>query len=120
MAISVDNTYLTRYSTDASDISASELTSALQQVKTDEETLDACKQFEAYMLEQMFKNMEESTKLLTEDEEEDDGGSGAYVDMFSDTYYKSIAEQMVNANQGIGIAEKLYESIKAQQGGTIE
>jgi Rod binding domain-containing protein len=38
--------------------------------------------------------------------------------MFSDTYYQSIAEQMVNSGQGLGIAEQLYNSIQSQQSGT--
>lgn len=118
MSISVDNTYFTNYSADAADAAASKLTGTIESASTDEETLAACKQFEAYMIEQMYKNMEEATKILTEDEEDD--SSSDYIDMFSDTYYQSIAEQMVNSGQGFGIAEQLYDSIKAQQGGTIE
>lgn len=118
MSISVDNTYITRYSTDAADAAASKLTSTLEGAATDEETLEACRQFESYMIEQMFKNMREATKVLTEDEEEDSGNE--YLDMFSDRYYQDIAERMVNSGQGLGIAEQLYNSIKLQQGGTIE
>lgn len=118
MSISVDNTYLTRYSTDATDAAASKLTNTLESAATDEETLEACRQFESYMIEQMFKNMREATKVLTEDEEEESGNE--YLDMFSDNYYQAIAESMVNSGQGLGIAEQLYHSIKLQQGGTIE
>lgn len=114
MAISVDNTYFTNYSLDAADAAATKLTDTIEGAGTDEETLEACKEFEAYMIEQMFKNMEETTKLLTEDEEED--SNDEYVDMFSDTYYQSIAEQMVNSGQSLGIATQLYDSIMAQQG----
>ena len=118
MSISVDNTYFTNYSADAADAAVSKLTGTIESAVTDEETLAACKQFEAYMIEQMYKNMEEATKILTEEEEDD--SSSDYIDMFSDTYYQSLAEQMVNSGQGFGIAEQLYDSIKAQQGGTIE
>lgn len=117
MAISLDNTYLTNYSVDATDAAASKVTSALEGAATDAETLEACRQFEAYMIEQMYKNMEEAAKILTEDEEDD--GSGDYVEMFSDNYYQDIAEKMVNSGQGLGIAEQLYNSIKEQQGGTV-
>lgn len=115
MSISVD-TYFTNYSADAADAAASKLTNTLESAETDEETLEACRQFESYMIEQMFKNMREATKVLTEDEE--DGNE--YLDMFSDNYYQAVAESMVNSGQGLGIAEQLYNSIKQQQGGTIE
>jgi Rod binding domain-containing protein len=118
MALSIDNTYLTNYySTDVSDVTASTLTSSIENASTDEETMEACQEFEAYMLEQMFKSMEEASKVLTEDDDEDDSSSD-YVDMFSDNYYQSIAEQMVNSGQGLGIAEQLYNSIQSQQGTT--
>ena len=109
MAISVDNTYFTNYSVDANNAAADRVTGKLESMETDEETLDACKQFEAYMIQQMFKSMQESAKALTEDDEEDD--SGQYVDMFSDIYLQSIAESMVNSGQGLGMAEQLYDSI---------
>lgn len=118
MAISLDNTYMTNYSLDAADAAASRLTSTLESAATDEETLSACRQFESYMIEQMFKNMREATKVLSEEDEENE--SDDYLDMFSDNFYKDIAERMVNSGQGLGIAEQLYNSIKLQQGGTQE
>ena len=109
MAISVDNTYLTNYSVDANNSTADKVTSQIQNAQTDDETLEACKQFEAYMIQQMFKNMQESAKILTDDD--DDDGSSQYVDMFSDVYLQGIAESMVNSGQGLGIAQQLYDSI---------
>lgn len=114
MAISLDNTYMTNYVLDAADAAASKLTSKLESAATDEETLSACRQFESYMIEQMFKNMREATKVLTDEDEDSDGSD--YLDMFSDNYYQDIAERMVNSGQGLGIAEQLYHSIKLQQG----
>lgn len=116
MAFSIDNTYLTNYSTDASDVSSARLTDSIQNASTDEETLEACKQFESYMIEQLYKNMEETTKLFSD---EDDDSSGDYVDMFSDNYYQDIADKMVNSGQGLGIAEQLYNSIMQQKGTTV-
>lgn len=118
MAISIDNTYLTNYSTDATAAAASKLSSQIENASTDEETLEACQQFEAYMIEQMYKNMQEASKILTEDEEEDD--SSQYVDMFQDNYIQAIAQSMVNSGQSIGIAEKLYESIMKNSGTSAE
>lgn len=110
MAVSgIGDTYLTNYSTTASDTVSERLTNTVQQADSDEEMLDACQQFEAYMIQQMFKTMEESAKIFSDDEEED---SSDYVDMFQDNYLSTIAEQMVNSGQGLGIAEQLYESMK--------
>jgi len=112
MSISLD-TYLTGYPTDAVDYSANRLTNQIQSASTDDETMEACKEFEAYMIQQMFKTMEESAKVFSDEEEE---SSGDYVEMFSDNYLQEIAESMVASGQGVGIAEQLYESIKRNQG----
>ena len=110
MAISgIGDSYLTSYSTTANDALSNELANQVQNAEKDEEMLDACKQFEAYLVQQMFKSMEESAKIFS-DEEEDD--SSSYVDMFQDNYLSTIAEQMVNSDQGLGLAEQLYESMK--------
>ena len=76
--------------------------------------LDACKQFESYLVQQMFKSMQESAKVFS-DEDEDDNSTD-YVNMFQDNYLETIAEQMVNSGQGLGIAEQLYDSMKANSG----
>lgn len=116
MAMSIDNTYLTNYSVDANTSTADKLSSQIQSADTDEETLEACKQFEAYMIQQMYKNMQEAAKILTDDGDED--SSNEYVDMFQDNYLQSIAESMVNSGQGLGIAEQLYDSIQKNSGAT--
>ena len=108
MSMSIDNTYLTNYSTDSASAAADKVSSQIQNADTDEETLDACKQFEEYMIQQMLKSMEESAKVFSDDE---DDSSGDYVEMFQDNYLSAIAEQMVNSGQGLGIAEQLYNSI---------
>jgi Rod binding domain-containing protein len=71
------------------------------------------------MLEQMYKEMEEAAKALTEDDEDDDSSGSEYLDTFSDTYLQDITNQMVNNGQGFGIAEKLYESIKSNSGESV-
>lgn len=109
----IGDTYLTNYSTTANDAISQKLTSQVKSADDKEEMLDACKQFEAYLIQQMFKTMEESAKVFT-DEEEDE--STDYVNMFQDNYLSSIAEQMVNSGQGFGIAEQLYESMKLNSG----
>lgn len=109
MAIPIDNTYLTNYGLNTQDVSASNLQNTIKSAKNDDETLSACKQFESYLVQQMYKNMEKAAKVLTEDEE--DNSSTSYVDTFSDTYLQDIADKMISSGQGLGLAEKLYESI---------
>ena len=59
-------------------------------------------------MQQMFKSMEESAKVFSDDDEDN---SNDYVNMFQDNYLSAIADQMVNSGQGLGIADKLYESM---------
>lgn len=100
---------------DASTVAADRLSSRIETATSDDETLQACKEFEAYMLEQIYKRMEESAKLLSDDEESEDGGSQAYVEMFKDSYYQDLANKMMSTGKGIGIAEQLYQSITNQK-----
>lgn len=112
MAVSsIGDTYFMNYSPEAASAVADRVTKNIEGAETDEEMLDACKQFEAYMIQQMFKTMQESAKIFSDDD--DDGND--YVTMFQDNYLASIAEQMVNSGQGLGIAEQLYESTMREQ-----
>lgn len=109
MAVSsIGDTYFANYSTEANDAVSQKMTSQIQDAETDEEMLDACKQFESYLVQQMFKSMEESAKVFSDDDEDN---SNDYVNMFQDNYLSAIADQMVNSGQGLGIADKLYESM---------
>jgi flagellar protein FlgJ len=71
---------------------------------SDEELMEACKGFEAYLLEQVFKGME---KTVMKSEEE----KGDYEKQFGDMLYKNYAEA-VTESDGIGLAQMLYESMK--------
>ena len=115
MSLSIDNTYFTNYATSASDVSADKVSGSIKNASTDDEMMDACKEFEAYMVQQMFKNMQEAAKIFSDDEDDD---SNDYVDMFSDNYLQTISENMVNSGQGIGLAEQLYNSMVRNSGST--
>lgn len=117
MAISLDNTYMTRYSADAVDSAASKLTGQIQGADTDDEMMEACEQFEAYMIQQIFKNMQETAKIFSDDEEENDI-SNQYLDVFNDTYLENIANTMMKNGQGLGLAKQLYDSIQLNSGAT--
>ena len=73
---------------------------------TDDELLDVCKQFEAYFLEQIFKQVE---KTIIKDEE--NSSTSTLVDYFKDSAIADLATQSTQT-QGLGIAEMLYEQMK--------
>ena len=69
---------------------------------TDDELMDACKQFESYFLEQMFKEM-----MKTIPESEDTSSSNSQLM----DYYKQIASDSTEQNS-LGLAQMLYEQMK--------
>lgn len=73
---------------------------------SDEELMDACKQFEAYFLEQVFKQM-----MKTIPESEDSGSNGALVDYFKDSMVQELATQSTKTNS-LGLAQMLYDQMK--------
>ena len=78
---------------------------------TDEELLDVCKQFEAYFMEQVFKQME---KTIVKDESSS-GHTTALVDYFKDSALQELTKTSTET-QGLGIAQMLYEQMKINYG----
>lgn len=76
---------------------------------TDDELLSACKQFEAYFLEQVFKGMQRTVDCLKTDESSSSGNS--MVDYFKDSAMQELASVSTEL-QGLGLAQKLYEQMK--------
>jgi Rod binding protein len=72
---------------------------------SDEDLMKACKNFESYMMEQVFKSME-STVPKSEEEENND-----YMAQFGDKLYEEYANSATEG-QSIGLAQMLYESMK--------
>lgn len=102
------NTNYSDYQTQAANTSASALSDTLNNVgsqSTDEELMDACKEFEAYFLEQIYKGMEKT--IMKSDEEEND-----YVSAFSDMRIQEYAKLATNQGDGIGLAKQLFEAMK--------
>ncbi len=79
---------------------------------TDEELMDACKQFEAYFVEQMFKEM---LKTIPS-ESESSGSMHSMMDYYKDEMVKGIAEETANQNGGLGLAQMLYEQMRRNYG----
>lgn len=117
MSISIGNDYssmISNIQTDAAKNSSrtsgleGKLKSANLENASDEELMDVCKSFEAYLLEQVMSKTKKS--LVNSDEEEND-----YLAMFGDRLYQEYAQQIADKGE-IGIAQKLYEAMKRDYG----
>ncbi len=79
---------------------------------TDKELMDACKQFEAYFVEQMFKEM---VKTIP-NESAGSGAMNSMLDFYKDEMIQDIAEETTNQNGGLGLAQMLYEQMRRNYG----
>lgn len=78
---------------------------------TDDELLDACKQFEAYFLEQMFKEM-----MKTIPKNDDSAASTTnMLDYYKDQMVQSIAKESTEQNS-LGLAQMLYQQMRRNYG----
>jgi len=109
MAISIggDSLYLQGMQ-NASQVKTEKLSSSLssieQGIASDAELMQACKEFETYLVEQVIKN---TKSAMLEDED----SQGEYMKMFGDRLNQSYAE-MITETADLGIAQMLYESMK--------
>lgn len=71
---------------------------------SDEEIMEVCKEFEAYLVEKVFDRMKDA---MTDSEEEE----GDYLSYFGDMMYQEYAKQIAE-NGELGLAQQLYESMK--------
>ncbi len=108
----------TDYMTDTNRVATEQLQKNLQNVdqaakkKEDDALFDACKQFEAYLWEQVYKEMQKTVDLFGEDE---DGYASNMVNYFKDDVIQQISAQ--TAAQGSNsLAQMLYEQAKINYG----
>lgn len=76
----------------------------------DEELLEACKEFESYFLEQVFKEMQKTVDVF-KDENSISNYSNSMVDYFRDQTITELAKTSTETN-GLGLAQTLYEQMK--------
>lgn len=76
---------------------------------TEDELMDACKDFEAYFTEQVFKAMEKTVTVWNEDNED---SSSKYKDYATETLMQEYASIAASQNGGLGLAQMLYEQMK--------
>ncbi len=105
----------TDYMTDTNRVNTENLQKKLENTAQVKETdndalLDACKQFEAYLWEQIYKEMEKTTKVFSDDEDGDAYASNM-VDYFKDAVIQQISSQTAT-EQSNSLAQMLYEQAK--------
>ena len=78
--------------------------------KSDDELLDACKQFEAYFYEQVFKNMEKAMVPSSDDSD----ANQTLVDYYKGNLIAEYSKDIVNQSGGGNntLAQQLYEQMK--------
>ena len=82
--------------------------SNFKQGSTDEELLAACKEFEAYFLEMVFKEMQKSVDIFSSKK---DQSTSQLVDFYRDKTIQKIAADATEG-QGLGLAQQLFEAMK--------
>lgn len=112
MSISIDtmSSYYNQATASASDASANRLNDTLSgdlSNASDEELMDVCKDFEAYFVEQVMKEMK---KMIPESEDED-ASMGQLRDYFEEEMIQQYAQEAVDS-MDFGIAQTLYEQMK--------
>lgn len=111
------SSYYNDYYTNATNASSAALENTLGKVgekATEKELMEACKEFEAYFIEQMYKGMEKT--IMKAEDEESSSTASQYVDYFGDMQTQKYAELATEQGNGIGLANQLYEQMKRNYG----
>lgn len=74
---------------------------------TDDELMSVCKQFEAYFVEQVMKEVE---KTIPKDEDED-ASMSQLRDFYKEEMIQTLAEDVCK-QQNLGLAQQMYEQMK--------
>lgn len=74
----------------------------------DEKLMKVCKEFEAYFMEMVMKEVE---KTIPKNEEEEDSSMSQLTDYFKDEMIQMLAEDVCE-QQDLGLAQQLYEQMK--------
>lgn len=75
---------------------------------TSEELMDVCKEFEAYFVEQIFKEMRKTIPQS----EDTSSYTSTMKEYYEDSLYQEYAKAITDQGDGIGLAKTLYEQMK--------
>ena len=87
--------------------------SGLGKDSTDEELLGACKEFEAYLWEQVYKEVDKTSNVFGT--ESDGSYAGNMVNMFSDNLIQEVSKMSVSGEDN-SLAMQLYQQLKRNLG----
>ena len=90
----------------------SETLGSTGKASSDDELMNACRQFESYFVEQMFKEME---KTVPSDDDEKSGSNSQLLSYYKDSLIQKYAAESTEQNS-LGIAQMLYEQMKRNYG----
>ena len=109
MSISLDgiSSYLDQAKSTSSSSGVEKTLSSDLSTASDDQLMDACKNFESYMIEQVVKEME---KTIPEDENEDSSMS-QLKDYYKAQMVQTMSEKMADQN-GNSFAQTMYEQMK--------
>jgi flagellar protein FlgJ len=79
---------------------------------SDEELLSACKEFESYFLEQIFKEMQKTVDVF---KDENSTPNDSLVGYFKDSTLQELASTSTE-KEGLGLAQMLFEQMKRNYG----
>ncbi len=74
---------------------------------TDEELMGVCKEFEAYFVEQVLKEIEKTIPK----EEDEDASMSQLTDFYKQEMMQSLSKQICS-QQDLGLAKQMYEQMK--------
>lgn len=74
---------------------------------SENELLDACKQFETYFYEQIFKNMEKA--MVPKDDQD---ANGTLVDYYKENLVSEYSKKIVEQSGDNSLSHQLYEQMK--------
>ncbi len=89
------------------------LSNKAENASSDDELLSVCKQFESYLLEQVFKQMDKT--VIRNGDESKDASTENLVDFFRGQTIQELAKQSTE-KEGLGIAQQLYEQLRRNYG----
>lgn len=98
------STYLDNMKRQTSASAAADIAKKDYSTATDEQLYEACKQFEAYFVEQVFKAMRATVPKSA-------ASTASALDMFEDNLYQEYAKQTAENGQ-LGLAQQLFEQMK--------
>ena len=109
------SSYYSDYYSDVSNVSKDALEKTLSGVDketSEEELMKACKEFEAYFVEQIYKGMEKTVMKA----DDDDSSASMFTTYFKDMQTQEYAKAATEQGDGIGLANQLYQQMKRNYG----